>query len=151
MRLEGKKLGGYGAELEHDVFTLGQKRKNNTGRRTLNKCYVQYLRERKGEVIMDVFPHPKGGSERLQQIGPMLDNHVAEGSMFIADSSRATKAWHLDNPHLNLWHLVICHARSNETGFTWYAVLDETDDLDPQYFTENEDCRVIEVILVISY
>ena len=70
IRLDGKKLGGYGQEVEHDVFTLGQKRKNNTGRHTLNKAYVQYLRERNGEVIMDVFPHP-GGSERLQQISPM--------------------------------------------------------------------------------
>lgn len=145
LRLKDKKLGGYGVEIETDCFTLGQKRKNNVGSLRQNKCYVQFLGERGGDIIMEVFPNPRGGSERLSQISPLLDAHVEDGSFFIADSSRAFKAWHDDHPEKDLWHLVIVHARANEEGFTWYCYLDEKDGVQSEYFDEEEDHRLIEV------
>ena len=151
MRLDSRKLGGYGKECETDVFSLGQKRKNNTGAYKTNKCYVQYIRERGGDIIMKVFPNPKGGSERLSQVGPLLTKFIAEGTFLFADSCRALKAWHQDHPELNLWHFVICHARANEDGFTWYCMLTEEDGVSPEYFTENEDCRIVQVTNVSNF
>jgi len=120
-------FGGFGKEIETDVFELGKKPKNGLGMKMINKAYVQYLCERDGDVIMEPFPNPTGGSEALLQIGSLLTDKVAPGSILHSDSARAVKAWVDDHPEKNLIHVCVNHAHAKFYGFVWLLYVDEED------------------------
>lgn len=120
-------LGGLRIEVETDVFELGKKSKNGLGMKMVNKAYVQYLCERNGDVIMEPFPNPTGGSEALLQIGPLLTKKIAPHSILHSDSARAVKAWVNDHPEKDLIHVCVNHAQSKFFGFTWLLYVDEED------------------------
>ena len=109
-RMKTKTFGGDYKEIETDVFSLGQTSKNGLGFQTLNKAYVQYLTERGGPVLLETFPNPTGGSERLSQIEKVLNENIAEESILLSDGARAVKAWVSDHPDLSLVHCVVKHA-----------------------------------------
>ena len=59
LRWKNKKIGGKFVDVENDVFQLGKKRKGGSGQYSVNKCYVQALGERGGDIILEVFPNPR--------------------------------------------------------------------------------------------
>ena len=126
-KFKNARLGGLRKEIETDVFELGKKPKNGLGMKFINKAYVQYLCERGGDVIMEPFPNPTGGSEALRQIGPLLTDKVAPQSILHSDSARAVKAWVDDHPDKDLIHVCVNHAQSKHFGFVWHLYVDEND------------------------
>ena len=109
-RMKNKTFGRKYKEVETDVFSLGQTSKNGLGFQTLNKAYVQQVTEPGGPVLLETFPNPIGGSERLSQIEKVLDENIKEESILLSDGPRAVKAWVSDQPDLNLVHCVVKHA-----------------------------------------
>jgi len=126
-KFENKQLGGVGVEIETDIFILGESPKNGLGFKSLNKAYIQFLGERHGDVLVEPYPNPKGGSEALTQIQTMLDEYVAPKSILHSDSARAVKAWVMENPNLDLFHVIVTHSQAKYFGFTWLLYVDEDD------------------------
>ena len=128
-RFNNTVFGGFGVELETDVFMLGKKPKNGLGFRGLNKAYVHYFCRRDGPILLEPFPNPTGGSEALHQISGILDNHVGKNCILNSDSSRAIKAWVSDHPHLEISHVIVTHSEAKYHGFTWLLYVDNEDDI----------------------
>jgi hypothetical protein len=126
-KFHGKQLGGTRVELETDIFVLGQVPKGGLGFKNLNKCYVQFLGEKGGDLILEPYPNPAGGSEALTQIQDLLNEFVAPESIFHSDSARAVKAWVFDHPELNLWHIIVTHSLAKFYGFNWKLFVNEED------------------------
>ena len=126
-RWENKKIGGPGVEIETDVFQLGKKPKNGQGERRLNKCYIQAIAERGGDVLFEVFPNPSGGPEALFQISGPLDRHLLPFTIIISDGVRALEAYCGDRRDKDFVHCIINHSEVNEHGFTWILYVDSDD------------------------
>jgi hypothetical protein len=86
-RLESYEFGATGLICEADAFVLGYSRKGGAGKLSVNKCYVQFLGERKGEILLEVFPQPRGGSERLSNIRHILDR-ISDNAELATDKAR---------------------------------------------------------------
>lgn len=137
--------------METDCFQLGKKPKGGLGAKTLNKCYVQALAQRGGDLILEVFPNPRGGPEALRQIGPLLTKHVQKYSTFHSDAIRAAKAWIADNPDLELLHIIVNHSEAKEYGFTWYLFCDEDDGYGFEHLTNGEAMLVEGGIIFLKH
>lgn len=140
---ENETLGGLGVEVETDIIILGHEQKGGLGFFSLNKCYLQYVGEREGRILLELFANPRGGSERMTQIKPLLDN-IESGSILLSDGSRGVKCWVLDNPAKNILHLAVNHCKSSTDGFTWYVYLDADDGHGFESLT-NGEYRCVEV------
>ena len=143
-RLKQVTLGGVGKEVEADAAKLGRDRKNAVGHLSYNKGYVQFLGERGGDVIIDVFANPGGGVEKLSQVKAVLDGNLAKGTVLHTDRARAYVAYAMDNPQLDLVHCRVNHSEAEKEGFVWKLFMDREDG--PE-FADNEDG---ETILTVS-
>ena len=142
-RLGLTKLGGIGEIVEADAFEIKRLRKNGLGAYYTNKCYVQFVGQRNGDIVMEVFPNPTGGPERLSHVTPVLDCHLADGSILMTDSATAYSGYVLDHPEKNLIHCQIKHAEAKLHGFTWMLYLDEEDG--DQFVSAGADYTILEV------
>ena len=139
-RLSSTKLGGI---VEADAFEIKRLRKSGLGAYYTNKCYVQFLGERNGDIVLEVFPNPSGGPERLIHVAPVLDSHLDDGSILMTDSATAYSGYVLDHPEKNLMHCQIKHAEAKLHGFTWMLYLDEEDG--DQFVSAGADYTILEV------
>ena len=126
-KFETKKLGGPGRSVESDVFQLGKKTKNGLGFKLLNKAAIHFVGERGGDICMEPYPNPRGGSEALHQISTLLDKLIAPKTQFHSDNARGQKAWVADREDLDLYHFIVNHSESKDHGFTWICWIDEED------------------------
>ena len=143
-RWKNKKIGGKGVEVETDVFTLGGKPKNGSGERRLNKCYIQALCERGGDVLFQIFPNPKGGPEALFQISQALDDHLLPYTILCSDAVRSLKCYCADRLDKNYMHCIVNHSQVSEHGFTWLLYVDHKDGEEFEDLV-NGECRIVEV------
>ena len=130
--------------METDIIQLGKEQKGGKGLASLNKAYLQYVGRRNGKIIVELFANPKGGSERMSQIKPLLDLHIIDGTILLTDGCRGGKAYIMDNPHKNILHLIVNHSKASSDGFTWYCYVDEDDGKYFEHLTDGE-YRLIEV------
>lgn len=141
-RLENVKFGGVGIEVETDAFEVRAKQKSGAGRISPTKCYVQYLGERGGDILLHVFANPQNGPERLEHVRPILDQHLADGSILLTDSARCYDSYVMDRPAKQLMHCKINHAEKKDHGFVWLLWVDEKDGAE---FTNFDGERIIQV------
>ena len=143
-RLKQVTLGGVGKEAQAAAAKLGRDRTNSVGHLSYNKGYVQFLGERGGDVIIDVFANPGGGVERLPRVKGVLDRNLAVGAILHTDRARAYVAYVRDNPQLDLTHCRVNHSEAEKEGCVWKLFMDWEDG---QEFADDED---EETILTVS-
>ena len=128
-RLMSEKIGGPWKFVESDAFSNGRKNKNGVGWLSFNKCYIQYVGERGGDIVMECYANPLGGPERIHQISDPFEKYLAPGSFLLTDAAFCYEAWVRDHPEMQITHAKVNHSQAKHYGFVWQLWLDHEDDL----------------------
>ena len=97
------------------------------GRPSVNKGYVQVLREEGGEALYVLFANPSGGPERLAHISSLWEK-IEPKSVVKVDTARAYLAAAMDDYEKGIVLVRISHKQAKEYGLSWVLEVSPEDE-----------------------